>query len=188
MIKDDRRRLWCWGLGCGAALEKVAPKTAAMGKALLGNPGAFNIASDPSASAVVPGAPAKRPPTPFRLPEAQAPEKAPTVDRSDDDDEAVSGGKAARVKANRFRSGGAAPQRGAWGSNSGATNRMASNPNNNNNNNNNNGGGPKCPSPLDASSRAARRFFLGVGLVVRGEAPFIEEWARHYLAEGAERL
>lgn len=32
------------------------------------------------------------------------------------------------------------------------------------------------------------RYFLSLGLVVSNEANFVEEWARHYLAEGIEHF
>ena len=48
--------------------------------------------------------------------------------------------------------------------------------------------GDKCkPSPHLPVIETAR-FFLSAGLVVRNEAPFIEEWARHYLGEGVEHF
>jgi len=172
------RRMWCWGFGCGGDLENVAPKMAAAGKALLGDAGVFSIAPPTAPQDRPEAAPAKA--TPFRLPESAAQQRS--ADEADTDDEAVRAAKAARVRANRLRLPRAQPH--AWvssldhthGSAVGSGGRGWST------------GGPQCPSPLDASARAPRRFFLGVGLVVRGEAPFIEEWARHYLAEGAERL
>jgi len=71
------------GLGCGAALIKVAPKTTAMGKALFGNPGAFTL-TPTEPSALLAGAQDKprrllvpQAATPFRLPiEAHRPSQS----------------------------------------------------------------------------------------------------------------
>ena len=110
---DDRaRRLWWLGLGCGAALKKVAPKTTAMGKALLGNPGAFNL-TPAEPSALLAGAQDKprrllvpQAATPFRLPiEAHRPSQSSDWDVvGDTDDEALPKALPKAVLVNELRS------------------------------------------------------------------------------------
>jgi len=50
--------------------------------------------------------------------------------------------------------------------------------------------GPKdeCLYPFSPNAKRSRKYFLAVGVLVRAEAPWVVEWANHYLSEGVEHI